>query len=156
VATASDNDPVVLARLVFEAAAGLRRAVVPSVERDYGLPQQSLEVLLRLTQAGGRLRMSDLAAQTLLTPSGLTRAIDRLCEAGLVRRQICSDDRRGAFALLTGEGSTRTAAAMSCHRSALCDLLGEALDAAEQQQLATLLRRLQDRLSAAAPATPTG
>jgi len=150
---AAEGDPVVLARLVFETASALRRAVVPSVEREHGFPQQSLEVLLRLSQAeGGRLRMSDLATQTLLTPSGLTRAIDRLCEAGLVHRQTCSEDRRGSFASLTPEGSSRMAAAMSCHRTAVCELLGEALDPSEQRRLVALLLRLRDRLGCDASA----
>jgi len=144
-----DDRAAVLARLVFETATGLRRAVVPSVERDHGLPQQSLDVLARLSQApGGRLRMSELAAQTMLTPSGLTRAVDRLCEAGLVRRQVCTDDGRGAFAALTGGGAARAKVAMSCHQAALCDLFGEVLDAGEQERLADLLRRLRDHLGA--------
>jgi DNA-binding MarR family transcriptional regulator len=148
----ADEDAAVLARLVFETATGLRRAVVPSVERDHGLPQQSLDVLARLAQAkGGRLRMSDLAAQTMLTPSGLTRAVDRLCEAGLARRQVCTDDGRGAFAALTGEGAARAKVAMSCHRAAMYELFGEVLDAVEQERLASLLRRLRDHLDAASP-----
>ena len=76
---------------------------MPAVERDYGLPAQSLDVLVHLARSDdGRLRMSELAIQTRLTPSGLTRAVARLCEAGLVRRQVCPEDRRGAFASLTG------------------------------------------------------
>jgi DNA-binding MarR family transcriptional regulator len=137
-----------LAGLVFETAITLRRAVVPSVERDHGLPQQSFDVLLRLSQSEtGMLRMSDLATQTLLTPSGLTRAVDRLCEAGLVDRLTCDHDRRGSFAALTAEGSARVNAALSCHRTAVCELLGEALDAVDQRRLAILLLRLRDRLA---------
>lgn len=148
------RDPVTLAGLVFETAAGLRRAVVPAVERDHGLPHQSLDVLVRLARSdSGKLRMSDLAAQTRLTPSGLTRAVDRLCEAGLVHRQSCPEDRRGAFASLTGIGRARMEAAMSCHRDVLGELLG-ALDASERELLATLLRRLLDQLVAVGPDVP--
>jgi DNA-binding MarR family transcriptional regulator len=140
------GDPVALASLVFDTAAGLRQAVVPAVERDHGLPAQSLEVLVHIARSDdGRLRMSDLATQTRLTPSGLTRAIDRLCEAGLVQRQVCPEDRRGAFASLTFVGRTRMDAAMSCHHDALGDLLG-ALDPTERELLAVLLRRLLDHL----------
>lgn len=135
-----------LAGLVFETAAGLHRAVVPAVERDHGLPQQSLEVLVLLARSDdGKLRMSELAVRTRLTPSGLTRAVDRLCEAGLVCRQACAEDRRGAYASLTGAGRTRTGAAMSCHHDVLGELLG-ALDPSERDLLAALLRRLLDQL----------
>ncbi|MGD0083502.1 MAG: MarR family transcriptional regulator [Acidimicrobiales bacterium] len=153
--TGSGGDPLILAGLVFETAANLRRAVVPRVEHDHDLPQQSLEVLVRLvrTQAG-RLRMSDLAAQSALTPSGLTRAIDRLCDAGLVDRQVCAEDRRGAFASLTATGLARIEAAMVCHRLALAELLDGALEPSEQEQLALLLRRVRDRLNPTASAGP--
>jgi DNA-binding MarR family transcriptional regulator len=143
----SCGDPVVLAGLVFETAAGLRRAVGPAVERDYGLPNQSLDVLVLLARSeDGRLRMSDLATQTRLTPSGLTRAVDRLCEAGLVCRQACAEDRRGAYASLTRTGRTRMGAAVSCHHDVLGELLG-ALDPSERDLLAALLRRLLDQLA---------
>lgn len=141
-------DLVTLVGLVFETAAGIRRVLVPPLERDYDLPQQSLEVLIRLSRSpGGRLRMSDLAAQTSLTPSGLTRAVDRLFEAGLVRRLACPEDRRGAFAELTEEGATRMVAAMGCHRRQLDNLLGGILDDRELAELDALLRRIRDRLS---------
>ncbi|HKH88064.1 MAG TPA: MarR family transcriptional regulator [Acidimicrobiales bacterium] len=150
-AAPSGGDPLILAGLVFETAANLKRAVVPRVERDHDLPQQSLEVLVRLVRTGaGRLRMSDLAAQTALTPSGLTRAVDRLCEAGLVDRQICAEDRRGAFASLTETGFARIEKAMACHRLALAQLLDEALEPAEQEQLVILLRRVRNRLNPSA------
>jgi MarR family 2-MHQ and catechol resistance regulon transcriptional repressor len=143
----SCSDPVTLAGLVFETAAGLRRAAVPVVERDYGLPNQSLDVLVRLAQSdSGKLRMSELAAQTRLTPSGLTRAVDRLCEAGFVCRQVCPEDRRGAFASLTRTGRKRMNAAMSCHHDMLGELLG-GLAPAERDVLAALLRRLLEQLS---------
>ncbi|HXY44656.1 MAG TPA: MarR family winged helix-turn-helix transcriptional regulator [Acidimicrobiales bacterium] len=149
------NDLLVLARLIVETAALMRRAVVPCIERDHGLPTQSLDVLVRLAQADGhRLRMSDLAAQSLLTPSGLTRAVDRLCEAGLVDRHNCPHDRRVSFASLTAEGTARVATAMACHRTALRQLLGEALDLSEQKTMALLLLRLRDRLVAAGAAAP--
>jgi len=156
-AVCPEGDPVVLAHLVFEVAVSLRRAVVPAVERDHGLPQQSLDVLLRLSQApSGGLRMTELASQTMLTPSGLTRAVDRLCEAGLVSRQVCPHDRRGSFASLTGEGARRMSLALSCHRSALQDLLGEALEPVEQERLALLLGRLLERLVGAEGTAPAG
>lgn len=143
-----DENAAVLARLVFETATGLRRAVVPSVERDHGLPQQSLDVLARLAQAtGGRLRMSDLAAQTSLTPSGLTRAIDRLAHAGLVSRQSCPEDRRGAFATLTDAGEVRMHQALELHRAQLAELLEDALEPEEGHALVAALRKLRDRVN---------
>lgn len=142
-----EDDPVSLAQLVFETAASLRRSVVAPVERGYGLPQQSLDVVLIIFRAKDRrVRMSDLAAQSVLSPSGLTRAVDRLCEAGLVRRQTCSQDRRGLFATLTAKGAEQVSAALSFHRATLGAMIGEALDPADREQLTRLLARLGKRL----------
>ncbi|MGH9169990.1 MAG: MarR family winged helix-turn-helix transcriptional regulator [Acidimicrobiales bacterium] len=141
-------DLVTLAGLVFETAAGLRRAIVPPLERDYDFPPQSLEVLIRLSRSpGGRLRMSDLAAQTALTPSGLTRAVDRLCDAGLVARQVCPEDRRGSFAALTEDGTTRMCEALACHHRQIQSVLGGVLDDGQFADLEALLRRIRDHLN---------
>lgn len=48
--------------------------------------------------------MSELAGSVLLTPSGLTRLIDRLESEQLVERERCEDDARGSFAVLTPAG----------------------------------------------------
>ncbi len=139
----SPDDLLALARLVVQAATTLRRGVVPTVERDYGLPEQSLDVLAVLTECeGGRLRMTDLAARTMLSPSGLTRAVDRLCGAGLVCRESCAGDRRGSFASLTEEGASRAVSALRQHRRAVEGLLGDALDTGERRSLTVLLLRV--------------
>jgi DNA-binding MarR family transcriptional regulator len=67
----------------------------------------SYDVLVQLMQAPEkRLRMQDLADAVIVTRtrSGLSRLIDRMEEAGLVRREPAMDDRRGSYAVLTDEG----------------------------------------------------
>jgi len=141
-------DPVTLIGLVFESASGLHREVGPSLERDHGLPVQSAEVLIRLARSpGGRMRMTDLAAQTALTPSGLTRAVDRLAEAGLVAREACPSDRRGSYAALTPTGRTKMDEALDCHRRQLVQLLDGVFERHEHAELVVLLRRLRDRVN---------
>ena len=118
------------------------------LERHCDLAGQDFEILIRLARTqGGRLRMSDLAAQTDLTPSGLTRAIDRLAEAGLVTREACQEDRRGAFAALTTAGDTRMRAALEIHRSQLARLLDGVLSPDEELALTAALRKLRDRVN---------
>ncbi len=145
---ASEVDRITLVGLVFETASGLHRAVGPLLERQCELAGQEFEILIRLARTpGGRLRMSDLAAQTALTPSGLTRAIARLCEAGLVSRETCPEDRRGAFAALTGAGEERMGQALDVHRAQLAELLDGALDLDEELAFVVSLRKLRDRVS---------
>ncbi|MGH9297919.1 MAG: MarR family winged helix-turn-helix transcriptional regulator [Acidimicrobiales bacterium] len=147
-ANGADGDPVTLVGLVFETATGLRRRLGQRLEHDHELPPQSFEVLIRLARTpGGVLRMSDLAAQTALTPSGLTRSVDRLEEAGLVRRLACEEDRRGSFAMLTDCGTEKMARALDCHRDELESLLEGTLSRSERAHLCSLLRRVRDRVN---------
>ena len=50
------------------------------------------------------MRMAALADRVLLSPSGLSRAVERLEARGLVRRIPCAEDRRGSYAALTESG----------------------------------------------------
>ncbi len=138
---------VALVGLVFELAHGLDRALAPGHGCELGVGGQSFEILERLARAPDhRLRMSDLAAQTGLTPSGLTRAIDRLVAAELVERLSCPSDRRGAFAALSERGRVRTVEALARHARDVERVLGDALAPEEERALASLLRRLRDRV----------
>jgi DNA-binding MarR family transcriptional regulator len=83
--------------------------VVEKIERallEAGLPPLGwYDVLLELSAAPDcRLRMHELARAVVLSRSGLTRLVDRLEKAGLLRREPDPSDRRGAFAVLTDEG----------------------------------------------------
>jgi MarR family transcriptional regulator, 2-MHQ and catechol-resistance regulon repressor len=133
--------------LLVETAAGLRRVFAPTLEEQLGVAGQSFEILLRLRRSpDAELRMSDLAAQTGITPSGLTRAIDRLEDAGLVTREACSSDRRVAYAHLTADGAARTDEAVAQHRADIDELFGSLFDPEEEAELVRLLRRLRDRV----------
>ncbi|GAA3423647.1 MarR family winged helix-turn-helix transcriptional regulator [Streptosporangium sandarakinum] len=81
-----------------------------------GLSDIDFETLLRLARSpGGRLRMSDLAAQTSLSTSGMTRVVDRLERDGLVARQACPEDRRASYAAITDAGAERLATVVPRH-----------------------------------------
>ncbi|HZD69537.1 MAG TPA: MarR family transcriptional regulator [Actinomycetes bacterium] len=75
------------------------------LQREHGLPLNAYDVLLRLARAPGHcLRMSDLASRTLMSPSGLTRMVDRLAHEGLVQRDRFDGDARVMLARLTDRG----------------------------------------------------
>ena len=48
------------------------------------------------TSPRGRMRISELSAATLLSVSGMSRMVDRLVREGLVVRESCEEDGRGA------------------------------------------------------------
>ena len=88
---------------------GAHAAVVGQVEADLqraGLPPLSwYDVLWALHEAPGRrLRMRELADHVVLTRTGMTRLVDRIEAAGLLRREPVPGDRRGAYAVLTDDG----------------------------------------------------
>lgn len=131
--------------LLVESNAGLLLAAERRLDTATGLSVQWFEVLLRLVRTPGRrLRMSDLAAQTTLSASGLTRVVDRLEAAGLVRREACPSDRRGAFATLTDDGERRIAHAVPVHIEHMVEILEGTFAADELAALTGLLRRLRD------------
>jgi DNA-binding MarR family transcriptional regulator len=69
------------------------------------LPPDLYDVLLGLSRAPDRrLRLNELADAVVLSRSGLTRLVDRLERQGLLRRERCPEDRRGAYAVLTDAG----------------------------------------------------
>ena len=84
--------------------------VIDSIEREMAaagvLPLGSYDVLLALLEAPGRrLRLHELASHIVLSRSTLTRVVDRLEAEGLLARERVAMDRRGAYAVLTKQGS---------------------------------------------------
>ena len=58
----------------------------------FGLSHVEFEVLLRLaTSPAGRLRIQDLAARSILTRSGMSRAVERLKRTGYLTREQASE-----------------------------------------------------------------
>ena len=74
----------------------------------HGISLADYEILVHLSaEPSGELRMTELAARTLVSRSGLTRRLDRLVVSGLVERRSCPTDRRGVFAVLSDAGRRR-------------------------------------------------
>jgi DNA-binding MarR family transcriptional regulator len=106
----------------MQAWTGFLRASIRLMERldneleGHRLSLADYEILVHLSaQPAGELRMTELAAQTLVSRSGLTRRLDRLVQAGLVTRRTCPTDRRGVLAVLTPSGRERLEAAAPTH-----------------------------------------
>ena len=149
------DDRLTAVGLFFEAAAGLEWALGRHLD-TYGLPRVWLEVLLRVARSpGGQLRMADLAAQVALSPSGLTRAVDKIEEAGLVARVSCPTDRRGAFVQLTSAGREQLEAIIPAHLTHVEESFTGLLSPAELARFTATLRKLRDHLNpGAAQLTP--
>jgi MarR family 2-MHQ and catechol resistance regulon transcriptional repressor len=143
-----DDDRLTLAGLLMESSVGLRVRLGRRLEDECSLSLQWFDLLIRLARSPDqRLRMTDLAAQTVLTPSGLTRAVDRLEKHGLIERTACPSDRRGAFAVLTEEGLRRVRAAVPVHLLHLEEDFTSVLSDTERSQLSALLHKIRDHVN---------
>ena len=98
--------------------------------RESGLSEPDYDVLSNLSETEGhRWRLSDLAARMLWSRSRLSHHLSRMQQRGLVTREDCPADGRGAFVVLTEEGLRTIQAAAPGHvasvRRHLVDLLSE-------------------------------
>ena len=92
------------------------RRLEAELEAEHALSLPAYEVLAHLSEAPEkRLRMTELARHAVLTPSGLTRLVDKLARDGLVERQRCGADARVVYAVLTESGMARLVAAYPTH-----------------------------------------
>ena len=86
----------------LRAHAHVIRRLESELEYEQSMPLANYDVLVQLAEAPDHsLRMSELASSVLLSRSGLTRLVDRLERGGLLARESCASDARGAFAKLT-------------------------------------------------------
>jgi DNA-binding MarR family transcriptional regulator len=99
------DDPRLTAMGLIIEVHGSLTAELDRVHGQRGLSGTDFDTLIRLARSPDqRLRMTDLAAQTALSTSGITRIVDRLERRGLVRRQSVAVDRRSWLAVLTEAG----------------------------------------------------
>lgn len=119
------------------------------LQAQHGLTMADYEILVRLSESPDRrMRMSDLAEVTLSSRSRLSHQIDRMVKAGLVERQQCEADRRGAFAVLTETGWTTLVAAAPDHVEGVRAHLVDQLSAREFAALGASCRKIADPLEA--------
>ncbi len=119
----------------------------------HDLDMVEFEVLIRLRRSpGGRLRMTDLSAQTSLTTSGVTRVIDRLERDGLVVREACATDRRSSYAVIAQAGRARLDTVLPEHLALIDEWLTGRLTRAQLDGLLTALRVIRDAVRPGATA----
>ena len=119
------------------------RLLSASLQAEHGLSINGYEALALLAQAPDRrLKRVELARGLVLTPSGVTRLLEGLEEAGLVARAGCPGDLRVSYAQLTDAGAERLESASCGHVGSIRALLEEHLSATELDELVELLGKL--------------
>ena len=128
-------------RLMLTAALAEEALVAPL--REGGLEPGWLDVLAALRRSGPRheLNPKGLLETVMLSSGGMTKRLDQLERAGLVKRSPDPGDRRGTLVRLTPRGRRTIDRAIEAHIDNEQRLLAP-LDAAERRDLDALLRKL--------------
>jgi DNA-binding MarR family transcriptional regulator len=124
-------------------------ALVPLLDRELqaaaGLPLTWYDVLLELNAAPERrLTMSDLGAVAVVSRSRVSRVVDELTRAGLVRREANPADRRSAIAVLTEQGRERLRAAAPGYLAGIERHFTRHISETEQRVLVAALEKVLD------------
>ena len=128
---------------LLRAYAATTRLLSADLQERHALSLNDYEALLVLSRAeGGRLKRVELARNLLLTPSGITRLLEGLEQAGLVERASCPTDLRVAYAQLTDAGRAKLEAAAADHVASIRALFGEHLEDDEVAAIAEILGKL--------------
>jgi DNA-binding MarR family transcriptional regulator len=136
--------------------------VVPRLDRmliqTTGLPLSWYDVLLELAATqDGRLRMGELAERVVLSRTRVSRIVDELAAAGLVRRESDPEDGRSAFAVLTADGLAKYHAAAPVYVAGIGREFAGSLSDAELAAVGAMLRKVVNppmTLARRSPAQP--
>ncbi len=123
--------------------AALPAALHRDLQSDAGLSLPDFDVLVRLTEADdGRVRVSELARSLSWERSRLSHHVARMQRGGLVDREDCVDDGRGAFVVLTDAGRRAIEAAAPHHVRTVRRLVFDALEEGDVAVLTDLVERV--------------
>lgn len=115
---------------------------------DAGLSEPDYDVLSDLSETPqGRLRLSELADRMLWSRSRLSHHLTRMQQRGLVTREECPDDARGAIVVLTRVGRNAIEAAAPGHVTAVRQHFLDLLTPAEVEALGAFTHRVVDHLT---------
>jgi len=150
-----DADEELLWRSLMRLTITVPRAMGDDLERSSGLNGTEYLVLMHLSEASGRrLRMSDLADHTALSPSRITRVVELMASRGLVSKEPCPDDKRSMLAVLTRQGLTVLKRAYPHHLQSVRRNIFAVLTPDEVSNLGPSLQRLADAVDIANPPPP--
>jgi DNA-binding MarR family transcriptional regulator len=130
----------------LRAHAAVTRQFNAELLATHDLTINDFDVLAQLSRAPEQaLKRVDLAERVLLTPSGITRLLKGLEEAGYVSNRPCAEDARVTYAVLTPKGKRKLEQARKTHVASVRALFSERFEKDELETLASLLERLPQR-----------
>ncbi len=126
------------------------RRLLEALEVDlagHDLSMADYEVMAQLSEAPGRrMRMSELAEVAMLSKSRLSHRMKVMEKAGWIKREECSEDRRGYWAVMTEKGWRAVVAAAPDHVASVRKRFIDQLSPKEQEGLTSTFSHLTDEL----------
>ena len=130
----------------------LNGALARQLSTDAGLSHPDYVVLVALTdQPDGRLRLFELGRILGWEKSRLSHQISRMAERGLVTKEKCDADRRGAYVVLSSKGRREIEAAAPGHVALVRQLFVDVLTPAQLAAIAEVTETVLARLDATCP-----
>jgi len=133
-------------RTFLETAWAVLDILDAELQAERGISLGWYDALVHLEGAEDGLGMTDLANRILSSKSGLTRIIDRMEAAGLVRRERPPEDRRVVKVFLTPQGHATLAEARAVHRRGILEHFVAHVDDAELAALAVTLEKVRSHV----------
>jgi DNA-binding MarR family transcriptional regulator len=119
--------------------------------QEYGISLADYEVLVALSEAPeGRLRVFEVADALAWEQSRVSHQLARMQRRGLITREGCATDARGAFAVLTAAGRAAIEQAAPAHVEQVRQLVFDELSRGQVSALTEITTRVLDRLAATA------
>ncbi|WP_328453525.1 MarR family winged helix-turn-helix transcriptional regulator [Amycolatopsis sp. NBC_00438] len=128
---------------------GLSEFIERQLRTRCGLSGADYQVLAHLSEAPeGRLRSFELGELLRWEKSRLSQHLGRMQHRGLVTRERCATDQRGAVVVSTPRGADLIRAAAPQHVADVRDAFIDQLTEAELETLGTIGEKVRDRLAA--------
>jgi len=119
--------------------------------QEYGISLADYEVLVALSEAPeGQLRVFEVADALAWEQSRVSHQLARMQRRGLITREGCATDARGAFAVLTTAGRAAIERAAPAHVEQVRQLVFDELSHEQVSGLTEITTRVLDRLAATA------
>lgn len=112
-----------------------------------GLSKADYDVLVPLSEApDGRLRVFEIASALSWEQSRLSHHLGRMQKRGLVQREGCASDRRGAFVVLTATGREAIERAAPSHAETVGDVVFDGVSPGQVAALTAVAEQVLRRL----------
>lgn len=126
------------------------RRLLEALENDldgHDLSMADYEVMAQLSEAPGRrMRMSELADLAMISKSRLSHRMKVMEKSGWIKREECSEDRRGSWAVMTEKGWRAIVAAAPDHVASVRKRFIDQLSVREQENLTSAFNHLTEEL----------